>query len=104
VRFPMIKLVLLGVMLMVDVVGCMTMETPSDSAVVIEGRVTHKEIEGGFWAIDADDGRQFTPLNLPKVFQQDNLRVTVVAKPRSDVASIHMYGVQITILEIKPRP
>ena len=100
----MIKLVLFGVMLMVDVVGCMTMETSSDSTVVIEGRVSHKEIEGGFWAIDADDGRTFTPLNLPVAFQQDKLKVAVRATLASDVASIHMYGVPITILEIKRRP
>ena len=103
-RYPAMKLDLLGMILMVSFVSCTMVETPSDSTVVVEGRVSHKDIEGGFWAIDADDGRQFTPLNLPVAFQQDNLKVAVRATLASDVASIHMYGVPITILEIKPRP
>lgn len=103
-RNSMIRLVLPGIMMLFNLVGCTTVETPSDSTVVIDGRVLHKEMEGGFWVIDADDGRQFTPLNLPKSFQQDHLKVTVRANVRPDVAGIHMYGVPITILEIKLHP
>ena len=99
----MINHVLLGIVLMVNFVGCTTVENPSDSTVVIEGRVSYKDIEGGFWAIDADDGRRFMPLNLPGAFQQDDLRVTVKANLRPDVVGLHMYGPSIEILEIRRR-
>ena len=29
----------------------------------IEGFIVHKDIEGGFWGIQANDGRRFVPVN-----------------------------------------
>jgi hypothetical protein len=103
-RCTEMRILLLGFVLGATLAGCVAPSSPSHGTLLIEGKVSHKEIEGGFWAIDADDGRKFTPLNLPTAFQQDNLAVTVRAKFRPDAAGMHMYGVPITILEIKKRP
>ena len=67
----------------------------------IQGTVVHKGIEGGFYAIDADDGSKFNPLNLPETYHKDGLRVRLTARPRGDAMSIHMYGGMIEILEIE---
>ena len=33
--------------------------------VVLQGTVVHKYLEGGFFAIEGDDGRIYDPINLP---------------------------------------
>ena len=64
------------------------------------GAVAYKSLERGFFAIDADDGRKFTPINLAKEFAVDGLRVQVTARTRNDVAGIQMYGTLIEIVAI----
>jgi hypothetical protein len=64
------------------------------------GTVRWKPFEGGFYAIDADDGRTFEPLQLPSQFRRDGLRVRVIAKERLDMVSFRMYGTIIEILSI----
>ena len=70
------------------------------------GAVAYKSLERGFFAIDADDGRKFMPINLAKEFAVDGLRVQVTARARNDVAGIQMYGTPIEIVAISrlPRP
>ena len=73
----------------------------SDSAPFeIQGTILHKDLEGGFFAIEGDDGRVYDPIDLPEPFKKDGLRVKVKAKLRNDVGSIHMVGDIIEILEI----
>ncbi len=64
------------------------------------GTVVHKTLEGGFFAIEADDGRKFMPLGLPPEFAVDGLRVQVTARSRGDALGIQMYGTIIEIAEI----
>lgn len=46
--------------------------------------------EGGFWAIEMDDGRVFVPMSgLPAGFEIPDLRVTFTAKLRSDLISVY---------------
>jgi heat shock protein HslJ len=71
-----------------------------DAQLEFTGTVRWRELEGGFYAIDADDGRKFEPLNLSRDFRVDGLRVRVIAKPRPDMASIRMYGTPIEIVRI----
>ena len=66
----------------------------------IQGTVVHKNIEGGFFAIDDDDGRKYNPINLSESFRRDGLKVKVTARLRVDAMSIHMYGAIIEVVEI----
>ncbi|MFC1764915.1 hypothetical protein ACFL6U_22945 [Planctomycetota bacterium] len=66
----------------------------------IQGTVVHKKIEGGFFAIDSDDGRKYNPINLSESFRKDGLKVKVTARLRTDAMSIHMYGAIIEVVEI----
>ena len=66
----------------------------------IQGTVVYKNIEGGFFAIDADDGRKYDPISLPESFRKGGLRVKVTARRRMDAMSIHMYGTIIEVVNI----
>lgn len=77
--------------------------TPSLPADVFEivGNVTYKSIEGGFYAIDGDDGRKYDPINLPESFKKDGLKVKVTARLKKDAMGFHMYGAIIEVVNIK---
>lgn len=66
----------------------------------IMGTVIYKRIEGGFYAIDGDDGRKYDPINLPDSFRKDGLKVKVTARLKKDTMSFHMYGAIIEVVNI----
>lgn len=66
----------------------------------ITGEITFKEIEGGFYAIEGNDGRKYDPLNLPEDFRREGLAVKIVAEKKTGVMSARMYGTVIELLEI----
>jgi hypothetical protein len=73
-------------------------------AIRINGTVHYYTFEGGFWAVRGDDGVTYDPIDgLPPAFQRENLRVTLVAKIRTDTGSIHMAGPLVEILSIEAR-
>ena len=72
---------------------------PADAFEIV-GTVVHKGIEGGFYAIDGDDGRKYDPINLPESFRKDGLKVKVTARRRRDAMSLHMYGAIVEIVNI----
>ena len=72
---------------------------PSDT-VQISGTVVYKDLEGGFWAIDAGDGSRYDPINLPEAFRKDGMKVQIKARLEPDAMSAHMYGSIIHILSI----
>jgi hypothetical protein len=73
-------------------------------AIQITGTVRYFTIEGGFWAVQGEDGVTYDPMNgVPPAFQRENLKVTVVAKVRNDMGGIHMVGPIIEVLSIQLR-
>lgn len=71
---------------------------PSDGNLNITGTIVFKTLEGGFFAIDGDDGGQYNPLNLNESFRKNGLRVKVVAELQPEMMSMYNYG---KIVEIK---
>ena len=69
----------------------------------IQGTVVRMVIEGGFFAVKSDDGKTFEPINLPDSFKRDGMKVSVTARIRRDMGSIHMVGDIIEILQITAR-
>jgi hypothetical protein len=57
-------------------------------------------LEGGFFAIESDDGNSYDPANLPAKFAVAGLRVQVHANISSNQNSIHQYGTIIEIISI----
>ena len=75
--------------------------TPPGATRVI-GTVQFYTLEGGFWAVRGDDGTTYDPMNgLPKEFQQEDLRVSMTVKIRTDMGSVHMVGPVVEIIEIR---
>ncbi|MCP4256763.1 MAG: hypothetical protein GY774_04450 [Planctomycetes bacterium] len=76
-----------------------TAALPADTFEIV-GNVTYKNIEGGFYAIDGDNGSKYDPINLPEPFRKDGLRVKVTARRKMDAMSLHMYGAIIEVVNI----
>jgi len=69
----------------------------------IRGTVVFRDLEGGFFAIESEDGKTYEPLDLPEAFQKDGLKVMATVRVRKDVGSIRMAGDIVDILEITAR-
>jgi hypothetical protein len=65
------------------------------------GTVKYVDLEGGFYGIVSDDGKQYDPINLEQTYHEDGLRVRFQAKIRQDMASIHMWGTIIELTRIE---
>ena len=65
------------------------------------GTINHIELEGGFYGIVTDDGRQFDPIDLDESFKEDGLRVRFRAQTVEGVSSIHMWGTLVEIVTIE---
>jgi len=70
----------------------------SEDTFISTGTVVFLSLEGGFYGIKGDDGRNYDPMNLPVEFQKEGLRIRFEAKELTDRASFHMWG---KIVEIK---
>jgi hypothetical protein len=66
----------------------------------LHGTVVYKDMEGGFFAIDGDDGKTYDPINLPDSLKINGLKVNITARFRKDVGGIHMVGDIIQIVNI----
>jgi hypothetical protein len=69
----------------------------------IVGTVRRVELEGGFFAIQGDDGVSYDPTNLPEQFQKDGLQIETEARRRDDRAGIHMAGPIVDLVRIRRR-
>jgi len=65
------------------------------------GTVKYISLEGGFYGITTDDNKNLDPLNLSKEFQVDGKRIYFKYVEKKEMASFHMWGVIIEILEIR---
>jgi len=66
------------------------------------GTVIYLKIEGGFYGILSDDDQHYDPINLPLEYQKEGLRISFIAKQRSDLLSFHMWGKIIELISIHP--
>ena len=75
----------------------------STETVQITGTVAFVNLEGGFFALQGDDGSTYTPINLPEGFRKDGLKIKALVRPRPDAMSIHMVGSLVEIVDISTR-
>lgn len=68
----------------------------------LTGTIVWKALEGGFFAIHADDGEKYDPINLPDSIKKDGLRVSATARLKKGAVSFHMYGSIVEIVDIGP--
>lgn len=92
----------------VSLSACMTPSKHNSEAVeqadpvqlFLTGTIEYKDLEGGFYAIKGDDGKNYVPVNLSKDYQKDGLTVRVKAVYEKEMMGIQMYGQMITIESI----
>jgi len=65
------------------------------------GTVVFQDLEGGFYGIAGDDGKDYLPLNLDDQFRVDGFRVAFESEPASDAATIYMWGTPVNLTYIE---
>ncbi len=78
--------------------GCTTTPGGQDE---ISGTVTYIPLEGGFYGITGDDGRNYFPVNLEPYYQKDGTRIVFTFVPEPDVATTAMWGIPVRISTIR---
>lgn len=78
------------------IAGCL-----NEDIVCGTGTIIFVDLVGGFYGIIGDDGERYRPINLPREFEIDGLRVRFQAKIRDDLADIYMWGTRVEILGIE---
>lgn len=101
---------LLAGMLLLSAPGCSSVVADLPGSVVRDGDVVRGtgtvlwfSIEGGFYAIQGDDGVAYDPINLPRDLHVDGRKVDFHARIRRDLAGFHMVGPIVELIEISPR-
>lgn len=68
-----------------------------------EGVVQYRQIEGGAWVIESEEGTTYEPSDLPEEYREEGLRVRVWANRLDDQVSFRMVGPIISIERIERR-
>lgn len=68
--------------------------------ITIEGKVVYQDLEGGFWGIEAKDGQQYRPVNMPEKLKKQGKRVKLTAI-EVDEMGIFMWGIPVEIKSIE---
>lgn len=76
-------------------------EVTMNEQIEFTGSVRFITLEGGFYALYADDGRVFTPTNLAKEYQQDGLLVSVKGQILTDMMSFQQHGKMLQVKSVK---
>jgi ABC-type oligopeptide transport system substrate-binding subunit len=74
----------------------------SDQTVTGTGTISFVDVEGGFFAIQSDDGAKYDPTgSLDEDFQKDGLRVRFTLRPKEGVMTTRMWGTPVDVEEIE---
>lgn len=65
-----------------------------------EGTVRYIDLEGGFYGIEEAHGARLLPLNLPKEFQKEGLKIRFKSQPKAKTMTLQMWGEPIEVVEI----
>lgn len=64
----------------------------------IKGTVKHLDLEGGFWGIVAENGKEYRPVNMPEQLKHDGEAVVVTLKGVEEEMSLHMWGEPVKVI------
>ncbi|MHB8904992.1 MAG: hypothetical protein ACYC4T_03415 [Melioribacteraceae bacterium] len=95
-----IKNLIVFLFLTAVIISCSSVESEYSEIRYATGSVKYLSFEGGFYGIITDDNKNLDPLNLPKEFQVEGKRIQFKYIEKNDMASIHMWGTIIEIIEI----
>lgn len=95
-----IKNIIIITILSFIAITCLGTESENMKSISAIGTVKYISLEGGFFGITTDDNKNLDPLNLSKEFQVDGKRISFKYVEKKDMASFHMWGEIIEIIEI----
>ena len=76
-------------------------ETVQPSGKSVTGTVTYLDLEGGFYGIVTDEGKNLDPVNLPDDFKEDGIAVRAYVETLEDRVSFRMWGELVKIHHIE---
>jgi hypothetical protein len=94
----LITILFLFLMIVMGVSGC---TCGNGSFISKTGTMKHVDLNGWFYGIVSDDGKEYEVTNLDPTFQEDGLRVHFDAKIAENANSIHMWGTVVELIDIE---
>lgn len=67
----------------------------------ISGTLIYKNLEGGFYGFDADNGSKYTLRDLPEEFKKNGIKLQVSGRVRNDVMTFTQYGDVFEVESVK---
>ena len=96
------KSILLGIILITTIsFGSVGAGFYFHNNIIIRGTITHLSFEGGFYGIISTTNKSYDPINLPPEFEEEGLKVFVIARRNLEMVSGHGWGELIEIRYIK---
>ena len=86
---------------LITVIGISGCSCGNETYVSKTGTMKHVDLNGWFYGIVSDDGKEYEVINLDPIFQEDNLRVHFDAKIAENANSIHMWGTVVELIDIE---
>jgi hypothetical protein len=69
--------------------------------VPFRGTVKYIDLEGGFYGIVDETGKEYLPLNLKDEFKVDGLKVEGIGEIEENATTVYMWGTPINVLKIE---
>ncbi|WJG08254.1 hypothetical protein [Aliiglaciecola sp. LCG003] len=67
----------------------------------IKGTIVYKSLEGGFFALDAQDGKKYMPRGMDKSLLKNGMVVEVQGVVLTDVMTFQQYGEVLKVVQAK---
>ncbi len=74
-------------------------EKQAEDMINVTGTIVFKGMEGGFYALDADDGRKFMPQGMNKALLKHGMKVQVSGIILKDMLTFQQYGEILKVTE-----
>lgn len=69
--------------------------------ITVKGTIVYKQIEGGFWGLDGENGKKYMPSGINKDLLKDGMIVEVTGYVLEDVMTFQQYGQSLKVIESK---
>jgi hypothetical protein len=70
-------------------------------AIKIQGTIQYINLAMGFWAILADTGEKYRPVQMPDQLKIEGKRVSIYIKPIQEEYSMEMWGTPVKVLSFE---
>jgi hypothetical protein len=97
------KFFVIGIVFILIFIGFSGCEEKKVDKVEIAGKgeIQYIDLEGGFYGIVSDDGKNYDPINLSTEFKEDGLPVNYTLELLKNEANTHMWGFVVKIIKIE---